>query len=383
MKQMIMLFLLFFSFSLLGQWIDHDSVGASVASVKKASFPVELTGYATGNENSNADGTVYKTNDGARTWTNLNFPSLNSPDIQNIHFIDTLTGFISVRETISGNLTMQVYKTTDGGQNWQGIGPSTASLGYGNSAVYFISNDSGFFSVEDLIYKTYDSGQNWTVDTLSTFYDDISALDFWNGQYGVAGGWDGTFAYTGVLFYTNDGGSTWNEVIIPETYTSIVEVQRVSPTHIYALGDDGYATPAYLFRSTDAGATWDTLNLSQYAISNMDNFTSMYFRDENVGYIGTYEGNILKTVDAGLTWIVDYTFTGTYKRVHAIDFAGNTGYAFGESGKIAKTGNPTALQTVQLSQEITGFPIRLPIITPSIWELKRPKASIFTAWKAD
>ena len=356
MKILNILSFLFFSFSVLGQWVAYDSVGATVASINKVSFPDSNTGYALGEGTGSGLDIIYKTNDGAISWTSLNFPAVNYTEIQNMHFVDTQTGFLSVREMISSNLYMKVYKTTDGAQNWSNISPVTASVGSGSSAVHFIDTDTGFFAIEDLMYKTNNSGQSWSVDTLGTMYHDITTLDFLNGQYGVAGGWDGSFAYRGVLFYTNDGGSNWNEILIPQTYSSIQDVQRVSPTNIYALGDAGYSTPPYLFRSIDSGATWDTLDLSQYAVSNMDNFTSLYFKDEMNGYIGTVEGNILKTIDAGQTWSVDYSFSGLYPTIIDIDFSGNTGYAFTQDGKIAKTGNFTAIQPIQISQEIRGFP---------------------------
>ncbi|MCH2023171.1 MAG: YCF48-related protein [Saprospiraceae bacterium] len=356
MKFLIILSSLFLSFSVFGQWVASDSLGPAVTSVRKGAFPSANTGYAICMENGGFDAAIYKTSDGAMTWNNLNFSTANSPDIQCMHFLDTMTGYISVRETISGNLSMQVYKTNDGGQNWSNISPSTNTVGYGTSSVHFFTQDTGFFTIQALVYSTYDGGQNWSVDTIGGLYNDITNVDFWNGQYGVAGGWDGTFAYMGILFYTNDGGLNWNEIIIPQTYSVIQDVQRVSPTHIYALGDVGFGSAPYFFRSMDAGATWDTLDLSAFASNSMDNFKSMYFKDELNGYIGTEQGNILKTTDGGQTWTVDYSFAGPYSIVVDIDFAGNMGYAFGDDGAIAKTDNMTSIQPLQLSQEIRGFP---------------------------
>lgn len=341
----------------MGQWVAHDSIGSTVSTIHKISFPSANTGYALGIESGTTKETIYKTNDGADTWSDIGYPTANNPDIQNMHFVDAQIGFVTVRENTSGNLIMQIYKTIDGGQNWTNISPTiTSSIGYGASAIHFTSVDTGFFSIEDNIFRTINSGQSWFVDTLSTTYGDIQHIDFWNEQYGVAGGSDGTFAYTGILFYTNDGGLTWNEVMIPEMYTSIVDVQRVSSADIFALGDHGFGTPPYLFRSTDAGASWDTLNLGQYVINNQDNFNSLFFQDENIGYIGTHEGNILKTIDAGQTWTVDYSFSGVSTSVSDIDFSGGIGYTFSIDGKIAKLGNITAIKGIQISQAITGFP---------------------------
>ncbi len=56
MKVLNILSFLFFSFSVLGQWVAYDSVGASVTTVRKAAFPDANTGYAICMENGSFDG---------------------------------------------------------------------------------------------------------------------------------------------------------------------------------------------------------------------------------------------------------------------------------------------------------------------------------------
>jgi len=313
MRLLTILSLLLLSFSLLGQWVSHDSVGATVNTISKISFPSANIGYAIGTESGTSKETIYKTNDGGDSWINLGYPTTtNYFSIPSIHFVDSQTGFLSVNEL--GNT--QVYKTTNGGQNWTNISPTTAYGDY--SSVHFSSVDTGFLSVKDKVFRTINSGQSWSVDTLSGMDD--GHIDFWNGQYGVVGGSDRYFFLNrGLLLYTNDGGLTWDEVIIAQFSSQIVDVQRVSSTHIFALGGHAWGI-SYLFRSIDAGASWDTLNLSQYAVDSQDDFNTLFFQDENIGYIGTEKGNILKTIDAGQTWAIDYSFSGIYPSVSDIDF---------------------------------------------------------------
>lgn len=358
MRLLNIISLLFLSLSLFGQWISYDSVGTSVNAISKISFPNTTVGYAIGRENGAIYKTIYKANDGAGSWNNLNYPTINNPDIQSIHFVDSLTGFLSVRESQGANLIMNVYKTTNGAQSWTDLSSSTTFFtGNGASSVHFISTDTGFLSVGNQIFKTVNSGQSWSIDTLNGMYIDIRHIDFWTEQYGIAGGWDGTFAYTGVLFFTNDGGDTWNEVTIPQFNTSIADVQRVGSTHLFALsGGTGSFIPPYLFRSINSGTSWDTLNLNQYKVDVNDNFNALFFQDENTGYIGTSKGYILKTTDAGQTWALDYSFNAPNPRVVDIDFSGNVGYAFSTSGKIAKIDLNTAIQDIQPIHTIVGFP---------------------------
>jgi photosystem II stability/assembly factor-like uncharacterized protein len=335
-------FILCSSFSLVGQWVDADTIDVDITATYTVSFPSVSTGYASANRSVNAQETIYKTTDGALSWTNLNYSAANNPDIQNMHFTDDQNGYIAVREYIGGALDMTIKKTSDGGQNWTDVSPLNPPLGSGIAALQFLSVDSGYFAVENIVYTTFNSGQSWGADTLVTTYGNFKDVDFWDSQYGVVGGWDGTFAYTGILFITNDGGQTWSEVQIPQTYSSIVAVQRVSPTHIYALGSE--FTGRYLFRSTDAGSSWDTLDLTALTANNFSNLNSLHFLDETTGYIGTDDGQLLYTTDAGLNWASVYNFGLSNNGVKSINFVANVGYAVSNMGRVAKT---TVLNFVQ------------------------------------
>lgn len=67
-----------------------------------------------------------------------------------------------------------------------------------------------------------------------------------------------------------------------------------------------------------------------------DNFSSIYFRDSNTGFVGTTTGGIYKTTDGGTNWISKPS--GTTSSLTAIRFFDkNTGYAVGTNSTIIKT----------------------------------------------
>jgi len=77
---------------------------------------------------------------------------------------------------------------------------------------------------------------------------------------------------------------------------------------------------------------WERINLGSV------NSIAMSFVNDHVGFITSSSGVILKTVDAGKTWIT--LNTGTTTTLSAIKFLDeNTGFAAGNSGALLKTTN--------------------------------------------
>jgi hypothetical protein len=85
---------------------------------------------------------------------------------------------------------------------------------------------------------------------------------------------------------------------------------------------------------------------------------SVYFCDENTGYIVGRNGTILKTVNGGDNW--DELPSGTYYDFRSVYFTdANTGYAVGAAGTILKTtngGTNFIEESKLLKSTITIFP---------------------------
>jgi photosystem II stability/assembly factor-like uncharacterized protein len=186
---------------------------------------------------------LYKTNNGGDSFTELNRSSSGSI-INGIHFFDSRTGLIS-----EGNW---IYKTTDGGQNWEAI----YNKGYADK-MQFVSDSIGYI------------------------YGGVS--------------WDYTFY--GLLHKTEDYGNSWSNIgNTPEVYNWEI-------LSLYFLNEDtGYISNCSkeIFITYDGGITWTKRceNLPAHV-------TGLVFLTENVGYGVSYFG-ILKTMDGGINWSWDY-----------------------------------------------------------------------------
>ena len=114
--------------------------------------------------------------DGATTFV----PIFTFPDnlrSENMQMVDSLNGFAKIT-MISGN-DVYLWKTSDGGYNWQDITDSTLFMiggplhsGYG---FFFRDKDIGFYGGLNSIYKTVDGGLLWNKMNTPSIIDSSSS----------------------------------------------------------------------------------------------------------------------------------------------------------------------------------------------------------------
>lgn len=191
--------------------------------------------------------------------------------------------------------------------------------------IHFINFDIGFYgNGSGKLYKTKDGGENWEKiwDRPGTF---IRALGFADENTGFIGN-IGTDYYPGVtdenpLYKTRDGGKSFS--IIEHKDIGIVkgicgihilkkkriyQGQLVESAIIHAAGRVG--SPAAIMRSTDNGETFTIFDLKKYAAMAFD----VFFHSPNVGFIcaSSHEdiekGNalVLRTTDGCKTFEIVY-----------------------------------------------------------------------------
>jgi len=114
-------------------------------------FPTSTVGYAMGTARVTA-----KTEDGGASWHVLVGPEEPGDQrVFNAFFLDATTGF-EVRTNV-------LYRTTDGGQSWQGV---IAQLSGGYPNVQFADRSVGWSILGTTWAYTVDGGKHWTTRTL-------------------------------------------------------------------------------------------------------------------------------------------------------------------------------------------------------------------------
>ena len=149
------------------------------------------------------------------------------------------------------------------------------------------------------------------------------------------------------MFVTTDGGVTFTQTDLTTWYSVVGAVDQVSPSTSFA-ASSGWGSGNFmkLYRSTNGGVSWDTLDLSvQIPHTGLVLFD---FIDELNGVVvvdGLFGGvHIYKTVDGGLSW----SFNDSIGVAYALDIelTSNSGYYTGFTNQFFKwNGSFTSIST--------------------------------------
>ena len=93
-----------------------------------------------------------------------------APKINDIYFLDSLTGFIVGVESMSDGTGFDViYKTVDAGLNWfEVLNEYNEPASWGISSISFVNEKMGIATSKySRIYTTVDSGSKWSITTLN------------------------------------------------------------------------------------------------------------------------------------------------------------------------------------------------------------------------
>jgi len=258
----------------------------------------------------------------AGNWYQQFMPNLGSQQINDIYFIDSLTGFAIASRNVNPD-TASILRTTDGGDNWQ-IVFTQGSRRF--SKIKFINNDIGFVcggtgAGTPYLYKTTNSGINWTVIS-------SSGCAFWNDMYVLSNDtiWvvdsDGL---CGGVFRTTNGGGSWQQQLS-------LGSQNPSKIYMYNGRIGFFSSTAGLYKTTNSGMNW-------FIASNDFSFSDMFFTDSLTGWKAS--GFMKKTTNGGLNWVNQQLPIGNFVGNGANDFMNinsDTIWAVGES--IIVSGSP-------------------------------------------
>ncbi|GEM_PF-5479966 len=196
---------------------------------------------------------------------------------QKVVFIDTLTGFLQG--------VFSIYKTTDGGKTWDNIYQTMGSVLL--NGLYMFSDGNGFITGGNKLFlKTTDFGETWV--PLSFPGINISRVYALNKEQV----W--IMTYGNELFFTTDGGVIWD--------SSDTEFESsIQPSCLYFLNTNkgflgGYGSSG-LFQTDDGGKNWVKKEVP------MDtSLYSIYFLDNERGWISGADGTVMRTTNSGDNW---------------------------------------------------------------------------------
>lgn len=220
-----------------------------------------------------------------------------------------------------------VVRSINGGVSWSLL--NIGNTAYACYAIYSISSNIAWVAVDfyKRLYKTTNGGINWQEQIVIT--SGIGGLHFFNQNTGIFISYDHVYGIdTSRLYITRNGGTNW--YVSPNSPVTSILVEKylgALDTNFVWITDNN---KIYVLRGGLDNAwevhTIDTLN--PYILAS-------YFSDQNTGYvcdggIGTQGFKLFRTTNSGINWSVYSSDSST--SVISLHFIPNSSLAFVNGG---------------------------------------------------
>ena len=185
----------------------------------------------------------YESDDKGENW--FSSKAFNVQFLKRLVKVNENRWFLLAHEGIAD----QCYVTNDAGKNWNIIGRKFTDMQF--------VNDKVGYGIDSVIYKSTDGGENWTVANSS-----MKSKTYWTSTlffYDENIGW---LSSGGVLYYTHDGATTWNQEYGIKGMVNVPELSSldiVDRNNVWAVRSNGCI---YKLTSTEITSVAET-NMSR------------------------------------------------------------------------------------------------------------------------
>jgi len=234
-------------------------------------------GYTSGDDSdNNVAGSIYKSTDGGRSWSNISPISRQQYSMWGCYFYDDNNGIAVASSGITGCEIQVFFKTTNGGQSWTQrryeirTGTKLSDVRIDGATGYGQAISSGY------IWETTDYGDNWNIEFTTGPIDWAEELSYQDSSFiiPIAEGCQGDFLGYGGMLFTTDKGKTIQRKILENTinmYGSFL----VNKTSGWACGFE-----KSVYFTCDAGNNWENLNCG--IEGDLDD---IFFIDDTTGWV--------------------------------------------------------------------------------------------------
>jgi len=333
-------------------------------------FVNSLIGFAAGSRGEYGPPVLLKTTDGGLEWVDRSTSFISKNEINYllcVEFINEDVGWVG------SGMDQFIFKTTDGGDSWYGCGLISSNQKIVESLpiepggvrdIYFKDENIGFAvggerTYHRKIYATSDGGLNWYIKyEAQEEYDLISV-------YGTKAGKGWAIGSNGTIFITDNNGQSWAQQlsggVLPSGKDNIKSIYFIDDQIGWIAGDRdnfiGGSGSALILKTTNGGKIWES---KYYLYSNENYISCIYFKNDSIGWSNSVSNELdagLKSTDGGETWELTNLF---FNSMIFIDE--NTGWTAGNSIMKTTDGGETWLEkssiggsSVYFADEFTGW----------------------------
>lgn len=283
-------------------------------------------GWIAGGSYQITGGLIGRTKDGGKTWQfTSDLTKREGLSLLALHFFDSTRGIVA---TANG----EIFSTIDAGDNWSSL-PRSGRV-HSLSSFSFLDDRRGWAAGHGDVIRTDDGGETWTPLTPEgadiAYRSPMRAIKFLDERHGWAVG------MTASLMRTDDGGVTWESVATPVAageHPNFWDTCFVDERNGWVVGEEGT-----IFVTTDGGNVWTHQNTGlkdAHSAPKLEKIThaggpvtidagdrtpgftitAVRFIDPTHGWIAGFYPNlghslILRTDDAGSTWVTDADIDG-------------------------------------------------------------------------
>ncbi|MCW5200310.1 hypothetical protein VU07_00615 [Desulfobulbus sp. F4] len=207
-----------------------------------------------------------------------------------------------------------IVYSVDGGDSFTVTQPSITTELF--ESVFFVDPDNGWVvGSNGTILATKDGGSMWNDQTKNNTYG-LNHVVFLDDK---VTGWA---VGNGVILHTTDGGGTWN--IQHETPAQLFEVAFPDAMNGYAVGrvfnDDGISSIGKILITKDGGTTWNETIWLDDSGNPVSSFFGVSFVDADTGWAVGTEDTILRTINGGETWTLEWRVGPTARNLVGVAF---------------------------------------------------------------
>jgi photosystem II stability/assembly factor-like uncharacterized protein len=320
---------IFKSGDLGGTWtpVFEDALSLSIGDIAIAPSDPAIIWVGTGEANAGGgsmsyDGFgIYKSSDAGASWENVGLENTGSIGRLVVHPTDPQTCYVAAMgRMFSNNPDRGIFRTTDGGANWQKVLFVSDSVGGIDIVIHPNHPDTLYTALWERvrrpdrrdyggpgcgIYRSYDGGDTWVELT-----NGLPAASPLNGRIGIDISqsdpnvlyaiYADNIGYFAGVYRSNDGGDSWfrtNDGDLDWMYSSYgwwfgrISIDPVDPNIAYAIGFD-------LYKTSDGGNSWPLISSSVH-VDHHDLAINPQYHD--IVVLGN-DGGIYLSYNGGSTW---------------------------------------------------------------------------------